>query len=126
MGEGATPKPLRRSISSLATGERDIPQPDDPATREAWEVELIMATGWTHQQVRRAPAWLVRGICWRIFAGRLWRPEIAEVAERSMPRSSFSDSRAWADAQRARVAANDYLRNVGDLLWPQEVNDGPA
>jgi len=81
----------------------------------------MRVTGWTVPELRAAPARIVRAHFARIFAGLLWSPQLAEMARTSTPpRSAFGNLRGYADARASRERANQALRAVETVLWPED------
>jgi hypothetical protein len=77
-------------------------------------------TGWTVPELRRQPARVVRAHFARIFAERVWNPQLAEAA-RSMPpsRSSYPDLASYGKARMAQMKAAEALAAIERALWPE-------
>jgi hypothetical protein len=84
---------------------------------------VILATGWTYEQLRAQPARLVRALAYRSFVTRIWSPELASAAAAAVPREAFTSPQDWLDAIKRRDAAADALRTVEAALWPED-SDG--
>jgi hypothetical protein len=79
-----------------------------------------LATGWTADELRAAPARLVRALSWRMFAARQWNAEVAAMAQQPVThRSNFGSTAQWADAQRARTSAIKWVEDLSAILWPE-------
>ena len=84
---------------------------------------MILATGWTYEQLRAQPARLVRALAFRSFVSHVWSPELASAAAAPVSRESFGSAQDWLDAIKRRDAAADALRTVEAALWPED-SDG--
>jgi hypothetical protein len=81
----------------------------------------MRVTGWTVPELRAAPARVVRAHFLRIFVGLAWSPALAEAAAGPPPpRGNFGSLEDYAAARRAKVAAQDALKTVERLLWPED------
>jgi hypothetical protein len=76
-------------------------------------------TGWTHDALRAQPAWVVQGLMHRVFAHQAWNPDLADMARRTVNRSSHASTSDWAAARRAQCAASKALAEVTAALWPE-------
>lgn len=80
----------------------------------------MLATGWTADEMRRAPARVVRALMWRIFAAGVWSDDLAQLSRQPVAhRSAFGSATAWADAQRARTQAKSVVDEIERTLWPE-------
>jgi hypothetical protein len=84
---------------------------------------VILATGWTAEQLAVQPARLVRAIAYRAFVSKVWSPELATAATTAVPREAFGTAQEWLDAITRRDAAAAALRTVEAALWPED-SDG--
>jgi hypothetical protein len=84
---------------------------------------VILATGWTSEELAAQPARLVRAIAYRLFVSRIWSPELATAAATPVPREAFGSAQEWLDAIKRRDTAAAALRSVEAALWPED-SDG--
>jgi hypothetical protein len=84
----------------------------------------MLATGWTADTLARQPAPVVRAMCHRLFAERVWNPEAMAAARSPAPdRKAFASLTAWAAARAAKRTAIEYAELVETVLWPED-DDG--
>ena len=85
---------------------------------------MILATGWTSEQLAAQPARLVRAIAYRTFVTKVWSPELAAAATALVPREAFGSPQEWLDAVQRRDAAAAVMQTVEAALWPEDDADG--
>ena len=84
---------------------------------------MALATGWDRVRIRSQPGSFIRAVIWRLYAGRLWSPELAHAAKASAPaRERFGDVGTWGDASRAHAAAQHAVALIDEILWPEDGN----
>ena len=85
---------------------------------------MILATGWTHAELLRQPAPVVRSLIWRLWTERIWKPAIMDAARGPVPnRTAFASLGDWAEARRGKAAASEYADLLSAALWPED-DDG--
>lgn len=108
--ECSRPKPLKRSLSGIASGDR-IPHPDDAP--DAWDVTLALATGWTESALDRMTVRFRAACHWLLYARAICGPD-------GLPPWPEIPKGGSPEAKYAVVEMQKRIRDVERVLFPED------